>query len=1049
MRPRPPPSTKPSPRPQRTIKLPDKKPTSEPKTKQDSLKNDIALLMKSIDTNLSSIDQVLKVFRIATPEIIELLTKECSLIFECKICKNLFRSLANFMTHKRGYCLGKFEELFQNHEHCDHTWYAKCRKSKTVSSRSTTRKDILTILESMKHMTKEHTTSEDVILKDIPTTNEGLFNLRYESQEPKEKEKIVTVEPVDVDSSVNPEPIDSSKCSFCGKEFSSQKALNVHTKADHGDLRMCFVCPCCKKYFANTWSVYRHMYKVHRKTSEQVRKLRTQIQKKQVTLEELNRSKKSNMTSPVEERVDQDKAYMEELRGHASLQRCSGCGKKFERKVALLSHAAHCQKKKSIPAEIVHTLKRKSLTPMKVVEEKKLKMDDAEMIIRMKALDPRVVLKKTEFPIHFEQQVSVTSSNSDSSCKDDDALSTGEEEVNTLVQRYKGDCVYNENSFEDLLNKLHMEVPIDDTLENSDSDYSDNESKKTIANGSNASHCSSESDGYETEESDALLISSGDDESNGMADEHPVIKVEKNVDEESYTDNIDMEDNEVDELVENEAEEADENEVDSDEMETEDNGVNELEETDQHKKSYDEEPNEKCEVLNDNNNVIEEFRPESVNEDSSSVMNESLVTSEVGTSYLYEGQGEIEEGEAEVDGETEIEDEEEEAENVIEVEESETHEEETNEEEEEEETMDEEMDEEIEEKEVYDSQSESRAMEIESSNMNDIDSKDSSLDYISGLESSKEGENSKDFLGLENDKEALCDNLSNDSISNINIKDGLFSGNIKKKECTLVMDSGSLMMDDTIDNYDVAKEIVLFNDCEEVCISTLSDGEQIEDSLPSIQSASGKHSPLVNGDSSTLCTSSPPSAEPDEDADIISEKWDCVSKKINSYISCTKKKCLLCLKTFHRVNYVRRHVALHFNINKFKCLVNSCNFQSYLRSDMNNHLIRIHKKKELEPYVERLYPKKDFDECDYNPDPKPLYAFEKHYRTNNEDIMKKKDIELRILSDKEDNINSPLLIDGSDLDIIEETEVATVESIIPQQSVMQCTHPVTCGDNCS
>lgn len=345
MRPRPPPSTKPSPRPQRTIKLPDKKPTSEPKTKQDSLKNDIALLMKSIDTNLSSIDQVLKVFRIATPEIIELLTKECSLIFECKICKNLFRSLANFMTHKRGYCLGKFEELFQNHEHCDHTWYAKCRKSKTVSSRSTTRKDILTILESMKHMTKEHTTSEDVILKDIPTTNEGLFNLRYESQEPKEKEKIVTVEPVDVDSSVNPEPIDSSKCSFCGKEFSSQKALNVHTKADHGDLRMCFVCPCCKKYFANTWSVYRHMYKVHRKTSEQVRKLRTQIQKKQVTLEELNRSKKSNMTSPVEERVDQDKAYMEELRGHASLQRCSGCGKKFERKVALLSHAAHCPKK--------------------------------------------------------------------------------------------------------------------------------------------------------------------------------------------------------------------------------------------------------------------------------------------------------------------------------------------------------------------------------------------------------------------------------------------------------------------------------------------------------------------------------------------------------------------------------------------------------------------------------------------------------------------------------------------------------------------------------
>ena len=259
----------------------------------------------------------------------------------------------------------------------------------------------------------------------------------------------------------------------------------------------------------------------------------------------------------------------------------------------------------------------------------------------------------------------------------------------------------------------------------------------------------------------------------------------------------------------------------------------------------------------------------------------------------------------------------------------------------------------------------------------------------------------------------------------------------KKKECTLeVMDNGSLMMDDSIDNYDVAKEIVLFNDCEEVCISTLSDSEAKEDSLPS----NPIDKPVVNGNSSTLlCLQSPSNLENDEDGDLISEKGDWVTKKINSFMSSPKKKCLLCLKTFHRVNFVRRHVALHFNINKFQCLINSCNFVSYLRSDMNSHLIKIHKKKEFEPYVGKLFPKKeDFEKCIYNPDPKPIYSFDKQYKVQNEDLGKKNDITLRIQSDKDDDISSSMIIDGSDLDIIEETEVTTFESVIPHQSVLQC-----------
>lgn len=38
----------------------------------------------------------------------KLLSKECDLIYECKVCRNIFRSLTNFISHKRVYCRSSF-----------------------------------------------------------------------------------------------------------------------------------------------------------------------------------------------------------------------------------------------------------------------------------------------------------------------------------------------------------------------------------------------------------------------------------------------------------------------------------------------------------------------------------------------------------------------------------------------------------------------------------------------------------------------------------------------------------------------------------------------------------------------------------------------------------------------------------------------------------------------------------------------------------------------------------------------------------------------------
>ena len=49
--------------------------------------------------------QLLNARSCATQEIVELLEQECEAVLECRQCRSLFRSLANFVAHKRIHCL--------------------------------------------------------------------------------------------------------------------------------------------------------------------------------------------------------------------------------------------------------------------------------------------------------------------------------------------------------------------------------------------------------------------------------------------------------------------------------------------------------------------------------------------------------------------------------------------------------------------------------------------------------------------------------------------------------------------------------------------------------------------------------------------------------------------------------------------------------------------------------------------------------------------------------------------------------------------------------
>lgn len=66
-------------------------------------------------------------------------------------------------------------------------------------------------------------------------------------------------------------------CTECNVKFSTKKTLTYHIKYKHNNTRLVYVCPDCKDTFANAWCVYRHLFKIHRRTSAQIKRMREQI----------------------------------------------------------------------------------------------------------------------------------------------------------------------------------------------------------------------------------------------------------------------------------------------------------------------------------------------------------------------------------------------------------------------------------------------------------------------------------------------------------------------------------------------------------------------------------------------------------------------------------------------------------------------------------------------------------------------------------------------------------------------------------------------------
>ncbi|XP_028168344.1 zinc finger protein 800 [Ostrinia furnacalis] len=372
---------------------------------EDNEDVDFSLLRKPILTSVTGFAQARKIFDLATEELKDLLTNECDLLYECKVCRNIFRSVANFISHKRIYCTEKFNSCLHGHffkttstvkeilkiKKLEES-YLEVMKNKNgtetvdpdeVDNRIPLTKDLTTIIEKMAKKKEENgciSEEQNVILQKIPNSSVAVFQSLDNNEENQDKMKaqvkeidslmskdkailqndgkfsVLSSVPSETDNVIQisddeDDNSDNLKCKICNQNFSTQKTLKFHMKYKHLESRLVYPCPDCLEIFSTSWSVYRHLFKVHRKSAAQIRRLRESIQTKAFRMnnppafyEKRKNIMKAAQKITEEERLDQEnQAWMDNVEGDGDTPRCFGCGRTFERRAALAAHTHTCQ----------------------------------------------------------------------------------------------------------------------------------------------------------------------------------------------------------------------------------------------------------------------------------------------------------------------------------------------------------------------------------------------------------------------------------------------------------------------------------------------------------------------------------------------------------------------------------------------------------------------------------------------------------------------------------------------------------------------------------
>uniref|UniRef100_A0A3Q3VMP6 C2H2-type domain-containing protein n=1 Tax=Mola mola TaxID=94237 RepID=A0A3Q3VMP6_MOLML len=259
--------------------IPPLLPESQTKTKDQSCQTeeqnstgvcvepgDPPLLQQPLQTSKSGIQQIIECFRSGTSQLKHMLLREVDTIFECKLCRSLFRGLPNLITHKEYYCLSRLPEP---------------DGPSGDDRQSIAMKDLLDAIYP-----RVDRPDYVVRLEPIQTSTKAVFQYLTTEEE-------LQTQREDEGSTSGVEDVTIS-CCLCGQDFNSRRSIRRHCRKMHQtkleELRkftetrtvptslLSMVkgrprtlstptgksCPVCLKTFATKANVRRHFDEVHR-----------------------------------------------------------------------------------------------------------------------------------------------------------------------------------------------------------------------------------------------------------------------------------------------------------------------------------------------------------------------------------------------------------------------------------------------------------------------------------------------------------------------------------------------------------------------------------------------------------------------------------------------------------------------------------------------------------------------------------------------------------------------------------------------------------------
>ncbi|XP_065268740.1 zinc finger protein 800 isoform X2 [Emys orbicularis] len=232
---------------------------------------DPPLLQQPLQMSKSGIQQIIECFRSGTKQLKHILLKDVDTIFECKICRSLFRGLPNLITHKKFYCPPSLQMDDNLPDVNDKQSQAVNNLLEAIYPR-VDKQEYVIKLEPIE-------TNQNAVFQYVSRTDNPEENIEISSspdQAPLQIQEPTTEQPKTVstpDTETLESPPADAEINVMPTPDEQPPALNPELdSSDNSDFGHQLICCLCRKEFHSRRSVRRHIRKVHKKKMEELKK---------------------------------------------------------------------------------------------------------------------------------------------------------------------------------------------------------------------------------------------------------------------------------------------------------------------------------------------------------------------------------------------------------------------------------------------------------------------------------------------------------------------------------------------------------------------------------------------------------------------------------------------------------------------------------------------------------------------------------------------------------------------------------------------------------